>query len=90
MMRDLQGKGQVLNNANKEKIFQKKKAKVEKLKIDNKSKTYKRRLISKVFAEDVDEKNLPKYKKTQRANLLAKLRQWYKPAAPKEDEETKA
>jgi len=88
-MRDLQGKGQVLNNANKEKIFQKKKSKVEKLKIDNKAKTYKKRLISKVFAEDVDEKSLPKYKKTERANLLAKLRQWYKPAKPQEGEETK-
>jgi hypothetical protein len=75
--RGLQGKGQVTQNAYKQQIFQKKVKKVEKLKIEGKTKHYKKYLYTKIFKED--ENRLPKYKKAERANLLAKLKQ-YEPA----------
>jgi len=48
--------------------------KVEKLRIEGKTKHYKKYLFSKVFKED--ENRIPKYKKQERANLLAKLKQF--------------
>ena len=51
-------------------MFQKKQAKVEKLKIEGKTKHYKKYLYSKLFKED----NLPQARKLERSNLLAKLK----------------
>ena len=53
-------------------MFQKKVAKVEKLKIKGETKKYKRYLLTKMFRED--DSNLPKYKKIERATILAKLK----------------
>jgi len=58
-------------------------AKIEKLKIENKSQSYKKNLITKLFRED--ETQLPKFKKVERANLLAKM----KLKLPKTEEESK-
>ena len=48
-------------NAFKEKIYQKKVKKVEKLTIEGKTKHYKKYLFTKIFKED--ENKLPKYKR---------------------------
>lgn len=47
-------------------------AKVEKLKIEGRTKHYKKFLLTKIFKED--ENNLPKYKKLERQTILAKLK----------------
>jgi 5'-3' exonuclease len=73
--RELQGKGTFTQNMFKQKVYEKKVAKVEKLKIDSKGKTYKKHLITKLFKED--EEQMPKYKKTERANRIAKLKALY-------------
>jgi 5'-3' exonuclease len=62
----------ITQNNFKDKLFQKKIAKVDKLKIKGDSKKYKRYLLTKIFKED--DSNLPKYKKIERATILAKLK----------------
>ena len=64
----------------KDKLFQKKVAKVEKLKIKGDTKKYKRYLLTKMFKEDVS--NLPRYKKIERDTILAKIK-----LARKDDED---
>lgn len=70
--RELQGKGTFTQNAFKQKVYEKKVAKVEKLKVDQKGKTYKKHLITKLFKED--EAQMPKFKKTERQTRIAKLK----------------
>lgn len=45
---------------------------MEKLKFKGETKKYKRYLLTKMFRED--DQNLPKYKKIERATILAKLK----------------
>ena len=70
--RDLVRSNFSTQNNFKDKLFLKKVAKVEKLKIKGETKKYKRYILTKMFRED--DQNLPKYKKIERATILAKLK----------------
>ena len=59
-------------NVYKDQIFQKKKAKVEKLATDNAGKRYKKHLIKKIFEEDA-KGNKKKIPKQERIALTEKL-----------------